>query len=101
MRTPAVYLLASRRNGTLYVGVTSDLIGRIWQHRNVVSAGFTSRHGVTSLVWFETHDTMSQAIAREKAIKQWRRIWKIELIEARNPDWLDLYPGLLRAYSRG
>ena len=96
MKTPCVYLLASRRNGTLYVGVTSDLLGRVWQHRNKVVSGFTSRYSVNRLVWFETRETMFDAIAREKAIKRWRRAWKIEMIERENPDWFDLYPGLLR-----
>lgn len=90
-RLPCVYLLASQRNGTLYVGVTSNLPARIWQHRNNVVAGFTQRHHVHGLVWFEVHDTMESAIAREKAIKAWKRTWKIELIEKSNPYWRDLY----------
>lgn len=90
-RQPCVYLLASRRNGTLYVGVTSDLPTRIWQHRNHVVEGFTARHGVHALVWFEMHEGMESAIAREKAIKAWNRAWKIELIEKTNPYWHDLY----------
>lgn len=93
MKSPRIYLLASRRNGTLYIGVTSDLLGRIWQRRQGACAGFTVRHGVQRLVWFESHDTMAQAIAREKALKRWRRAWKIALIEAQNPDWIDPYPG--------
>lgn len=96
MKSPCVYLLASRRNGTLYIGVTSDLLGRIWQRRQGACAGFTVRHGVRRLVWFESHDTMVQAIAREKALKRWRCTWKIALIEVRNPDWVDLYPGLAK-----
>lgn len=101
MKSSCVYILASRRNGTLYIGVTSDLIGRAWQHRNGIPGGFAARHCVHRLVWFEGHDTMEQAIAREKAMKRWMRRWKIELIERCNPDWLDLYPGLLRTYSSG
>jgi putative endonuclease len=89
---PCVYLLASRRNGVLYVGVTSNLPQRIWQHRNNVVAGFTSRYQVHRLVWFEQHQTMESAILREKAIKEWQRHWKLELIETSNPYWRDLYP---------
>ncbi|MFZ5745519.1 MAG: GIY-YIG nuclease family protein [Pseudomonadota bacterium] len=87
---PAVYLLASQRNGTLYVGVTSDLLARIHQHREGKFAGFTKEHGVKRLVWFEQHETMESAIIREKRIKKWDRAWKLELIEAENPRWLDL-----------
>ncbi len=94
-RQPCVYLLASSRNGTLYVGVTSDLVARVWQHRNEVVEGFTSRYHVHSLVWFELHETMMSAIQREKAIKAWRRAWKLELIEGFNSDWRDLYPDLI------
>ena len=90
-RQPCVYLLASRRNGVLYAGVTSNLPARIWQHRNDVVEGFTQRHHVHSLVWFEMHDTMESAIVREKALKAWKRAWKIELIEKSNPYWRDLY----------
>ncbi len=92
---PCVYILASRRNGTLYVGVTSDLAGRIWQHRNEVVDGFSRRHHVHLLVWFEVHDAMESAIQREKAIKSWRRAWKIRLIEDMNPYWRDLYPDIV------
>lgn len=94
-RQPYVYLLASDRNGTLYIGVTSDLIARIWQHRAHVVDGFSKKHDVTKLVWFEQHDTMESAILREKQIKKWRRIWKIELIEERNPYWNDLWNDIL------
>ena len=90
-RNPFVYLLASGRNGTLYVGVTSDLPARIWQHRNDVIDGFSCRHRVHDLLWFELHETMESAIVREKALKAWRRAWKIELIETSNPYWRDLY----------
>jgi len=87
---PTVYLMASRRNGTLYVGVTSDLLQRIAQHRGGTFDGFTRDYGVEMLVWFEQHATMEQAILREKRIKKWRRAWKLELIEAANPEWRDL-----------
>ena len=86
-----VYILASARNGTLYIGVTSNLIARAWQHKEGQTKGFTSRYGVKQLVYFEQHDTIEAAIAREKAMKKWRRAWKIELVEAQNPDWRDLY----------
>ena len=88
-------MLASGRNGTLYVGVTSDLIQRVWQHRGGFIAGFTESHAVRDLVWYELHDTMESAIKREKLLKRWRRHWKLELIEGTNPYWNDLYPTLL------
>jgi putative endonuclease len=91
---PAVYMLASRRNGTLYIGVTSDLPGRIWEHREAKGSAFTSKYGVFTLVWFEMHATMDAAIAREKQLKNWRRAWKIALIEQDNPSWRDLYETL-------
>ncbi len=87
---PAVYLLASKRNGTLYVGVTSDLVGRIYQHRNGLVRGFTRDYSVKLLVWFEQHSTMAEAILREKRIKKWNRSWKLALIESDNPHWRDL-----------
>ncbi len=93
-KQPCVYILASRRKGTLYVGVTSNLIKRVWQHREGAVRGFTVRYGVHRLVWYEQHDTMLSAITREKSIKQWRRVWKAMLIEATNPQWEDLYPSL-------
>jgi putative endonuclease len=86
-----VYILASRRNGTLYVGVTSNLSQRVWQHKEGFVPGFTKDYGVKSLVWFEQHDCAESAITREKQIKQWRRAWKIRLIEDKNPYWNDLY----------
>jgi putative endonuclease len=92
---PCVYLLASQRYGTLYCGVTSDLVRRIWEHREDAVPGFTRKHGVHRLVWFELHGSMLEAIAREKRIKAWRRAWKINLIEQGNPNWLDLFPNLL------
>ena len=88
--SPCVYLLASRRNGTLYVGVTSNLLVRIAQHREGKIAGFTCDYGVNILVWFEQHATMDSAIVREKRIKKWNRAWKLALIEAANAEWRDL-----------
>jgi len=87
---PAVYLLASRRNGTLYVGVTSNLVARIHKHRTGAVRGFTRDYGVKMLVWFEVHATMDGAITREKRIKKWSRAWKLQLIEVENPEWRDL-----------
>ena len=89
-----VYLLARKRNGTLYLGVTSDIVRRGHEHRTKAAAGFTSRYGVDRLVWFEVHDEPLTAIAREKELKKWRRAWKIRLIEESNPEWTDLYPGI-------
>jgi putative endonuclease len=89
-RIPCVYLLASGFHGTLYTGVTSNLLGRTWQHREGVTGGFTQRYGVKRLVWFEVHETMESAIRREKLIKHWQRQWKIELIEREDPAWRDL-----------
>jgi putative endonuclease len=91
---PAVYILANRKNGTLSVGVTSNLAARVFQHRNKEVAGFTKKYGVDRLVWAELHDTMETAIAREKQIKKWNRAWIIQLIEQENPEWDDLYDGL-------
>jgi putative endonuclease len=96
MKQPCVYILASKRNGTLYVGVTSDLVKRIWEHKSNLVPGFTSKYRVHDLVWFEQHETMESAILREKAIKEWKRAWKIELIETTNRNWRDLYPDLLK-----
>jgi putative endonuclease len=92
---PCVYILANGERGTLYVGVTSDLIKRIWEHKSGLVEGFTRRYRVHNLVWFEQHATMGSAISREKAIKEWRRAWKVELVETTNPTWKDAYPGLL------
>ena len=86
-----VYILASKRNGTLYIGVTSSLVQRVWQHKTKAVPGFTSKYGVDQLVYFEGHGDASSAIQHEKQLKKWRRAWKIELIEARNPAWHDLY----------
>ncbi len=93
-RNPCVYLLASKPLGTIYIGVTSDLVSRVWQHRNGDIPGFTSRHRVHLLVRYEMFDDMHSAIAREKQLKNWHRQWKINLIESANPDWHDLAVGL-------
>jgi putative endonuclease len=89
-KTPVVYIVANPRNGTIYTGVTSDLLGRIYQHRNKTFKGFTADHDVHRLVWFEVHAEMESAIVREKRIKEWKRAWKLELIEEDNPQWRDL-----------
>ncbi len=94
MRQPCVYILSSRRNGTLYTGVTSNLIQRVWQHRSDLVEGFTKKYAVHTLVWFEAQESMEAAIVREKAIKEWRRDWKIALIEKNNPMWCDLYASI-------
>ena len=94
-RHPCVYMLASGRNGTLYIGVTSDLVKRVWQHKNNVVKSFSERYGVHALVWYEPHATMESAITREKVLKGWKRAWKIQLIEEMNPQWVDLYPTLI------
>ncbi len=90
-----VYMLANKKNGTLYVGVTSDLIKRVWEHKQKYVEGFTKRYGIDCLVWYELHESMESAISREKAIKEWKRGWKLELIEEMNPRWLDLYAEFL------
>ena len=92
---PCVYILASNRNGTLYIGVTSNLVARIWQHKSNVIEGFTKTHEVHQLVWYEPHDNMESAISREKSLKKWNRIWKLRLIEQFNPTWQDLYEQLI------
>jgi putative endonuclease len=91
-----VYLLASRKQGTLYLGVTKDLVRRVYQHKGKLLPGFTSRYDVRRLVWFEVYDDPTNAIEREKKIKKWRRSWKVELIEKDNPDWKDLYEQVTR-----
>ena len=100
-KTFCVYMLASKPNGTLYIGVTSDLPVRLWQHRNHVMPGFTSRHEVTRLVWYEVHESAEAAIRREKQLKEWRRAWKVRLLSEGNPDWDDLGPGILAAWGGG
>ena len=94
MKEPCVYMLASQRNGTLYVGATSDICQRVWQHKHGVFDGFTKQYTVHLLVWYEAHETMESAISRERALKEWRRKWKLELIERHNPGWDDLYETL-------
>ncbi|BBO90317.1 GIY-YIG nuclease family protein [Desulfosarcina ovata] len=88
---PAVTILASKRNGTLYIGVTSNLVKRVWEHKNNIIADFTKRYNVHQLVWYEIHATMEAAIQREKQLKNWKRKWKLDLIEKVNPAWQDLY----------
>ena len=90
-KQPAVYLLANKKNGTLYIGVTSDLVKRIWEHKNDLVDGFSKRYGIHNLVWYELHESMESAIQREKRVKGWKRTWKIELIQGSNPGWQDLY----------
>ena len=94
-KQPAVYILASKRNGTLYIGVTSDLPKRAWEHKNDVVEGFTKRYSVHRLVYYELHEDMESAIRREKHMKKWNRAWKLELIEKQNPDWSDVWDGIL------
>ena len=91
MKQPCVYILASKRNGTLYIGVTSNLPQRVWQHKNDLVEGFTKRYGVHLLVWYEVHESMETAIMRERSLKEWKRAWKVRLIEEDNPFWRDLY----------
>ena len=94
-KQPAVYILSSKRNGTIYVGVTSDLLKRVWEHRNNLAEGFTKRYGVHQLVWYELHGSLESAIKREKRLKDWKRKWKVQLIEKTNPNWEDLYPSII------
>ena len=89
-----VYLLSSQPNGTLYIGVTNDIIRRVAEHRSKIAESFTKRYGVARLVYFEVFDQIEQAIQREKRLKKWNRAWKISLIEKDNPSWNDLYPGI-------
>jgi len=90
-KSPAVYIVASRERGTLYIGVTGDLCSRVMHHRQGLVPGFTKRYRVSRLVWFEYFGSMQEAITREKQMKEWKRDWKIELIERNNPQWLDLF----------
>ena len=94
-KQPVVYILASRKNGTVYIGVTANLVKRVWQHRNSQTAGFTQKYSVYKLVYYEQHATMPDAIVREKRLKKWNRAWKIRLIEERNPDWADLWEQII------
>lgn len=95
MKLPSVYIMTNKPNGTLYIGVTSDLVGRVWQHKEHLADGFTKKYDLTKLVYFEQHQTMESAIIREKQLKQWNRDWKIKLIQEKNIEWLDLYSSLL------
>jgi len=94
-KLPCVYILTNQRNGTLYVGVTSNLPKRIWEHKNKVITGFTEKYDLNQLVWYEVHESMESAIQREKAIKFWKRKWKLKAIERLNPGWRDLYEDLI------
>ena len=89
-----VYMLASRRNGTLYIGSTDDFAKRVWQHKEEIIKGFTSKYGVKTLVWYEPHETRESAFLRERRMKEWKRAWKIRVIEEMNPEWRDLYETL-------
>jgi putative endonuclease len=95
IKQPAVYILASERNGTLYIGVTSDLVKRIWEYKNNLVKGFTQRYNVHNIVWYELHESMNSAIEREKQMKEWKRAWKLKLIEKSNPNWNDLYDSII------
>jgi putative endonuclease len=95
-RNYAVYLLASKRNGTLYIGVTNNLSLRVYQHKSATGSEFTARYRVDQLVWYEYYSDINEAIAREKQLKKWERKWKLKLIEDFNPDWIDLYSNLNR-----
>ena len=86
-----VYMLASKRNGTLYLGVTSDIVKRVWQHKNGLAEGFTKKYGIKRLVYYEIHEDAENAMKREKQLKKWRRAWKVELVEEKNSEWRDLY----------
>lgn len=97
-KQPAVYIMASQRNGTLYTGVTSNLIKRVWEHKHNVYHGFTQRYEVHMLVWFEFHPDMMTAIIREKRIKEWKREWKLNLIEKENKNWDDLYQSVAAGF---
>ena len=94
-KSPCVYILATKRNGTLYTGVTSDLVKRVFDHKNGLADGFTKKYKVHHLVYFELHEDMYTAISREKQIKKWNRAWKLELIETNNPEWKDLYEDII------
>jgi putative endonuclease len=100
-RAGYVYIMANRKNGTIYIGVTSDLMKRVWEHRNGIVPGFTKKHGCKLLVWFEVHEDLQEARQRELRMKEWNRAWKIKLIEDSNLDWDDLYPTLFEAGEAG
>ncbi|WDT74395.1 MAG: GIY-YIG nuclease family protein [Candidatus Manganitrophus sp.] len=99
-KQPAVYILASKRNGTLYVGVTSNLAKRVWEHKNALVEGFTNRYRVHHLVYYELHEEMELAISREKQIKKWNRAWKLELIEKQNSEWRDLWEEIISSKDK-
>jgi len=94
MKNPCVYIMANKPNGTLYIGVTSNLMQRVWEHKNNFVEGFTKRYNIHHLVYFEQHEDMFSAITREKRLKKWNRSWKIRIIEKQNPEWKDLYDSL-------
>lgn len=91
-----VYILANKKNGTLYIGITSDLVKRTWEHKQSITGGFTEKYDVKTLVYYETHDNAEQAILREKKLKKWPRQWKINIIQDKNPDWKDLYADIVQ-----
>ena len=93
-------MMSNKRHGTIYVGVTSDLVKRVWEHKNQVTKGFTQKYNLTNLVYFEIHNDIEQAIKREKRLKLWLRGWKISLIEKDNPDWKDLYEDLFGSFGQ-
>ncbi len=94
-KQPAVYIMSNHKNGTLYIGVTSDLIKRVYEHKNHLVDGFTKMHNLNKLVWYEIHEMMESAIQREKNLKKWNRDWKIKLIESSNIEWIDLYDSII------
>ncbi|HVT01481.1 MAG TPA: GIY-YIG nuclease family protein [Patescibacteria group bacterium] len=95
MKSYWVYILANKRNGTLYIGVTSDLVKRVWEHKNNLVKGFTNKYDIHTLVYFEQTSDINEAIKREKQLKKWNRIWKLKLIEETNPEWKDLYKEII------
>jgi putative endonuclease len=95
VKQPAVYILASKRNGTIYIGVTGNLQQRAWEHKNDLVESFTKKYGVHRLVYYELHEDMMSAIRREKQMKKWNRAWKLELVETQNPEWEDLWEGII------
>ena len=95
MKSGFVYIMANRKNGTIYIGVTSDLVGRVYEHREGLVSGFTKRYGCKLLVWYEAHDDLQDARLRELRLKEWKRSWKVRLIEESNLEWDDLYPTLI------
>ena len=94
MKNYYVYILSSKRNGTLYTGVTSDIVKRVYEHKNGLVKGFTKKYNVDTLIWYEMHESVESAIHREKQIKKWKRAWKLKLIEKENPGWYDLYESI-------